>query len=311
MVFDVACSAPHEVISVDEFRRMVAHLEGEKWPWISDPYRLYSLVDMYAFREVVEIIGATEQVTAILCELKSQLTAERRLLLLRNLKGWFEGLGESCKSVPISRYVHVQINWLLKSIPENSIGINIDILSVRCHDLIMMITADLSDNYFLFIAKGDRDFYEQKSPIFGSAVAAGFPSASREFASAGRCFALDEHTACVFHLMRGLEVALRVLAVEVGLTPEEVALDGWKTVIDRIEKQVRAMEALPKSEEKSERVRLLSGVAQQFRYFKDAWRNHVAHARSYYDGREADSIMRSVADFMRQLADCEITERGE
>jgi hypothetical protein len=36
----------------------------------------------------------------------------------------------------------------------------------------------------------------------------------------------------------------------------------------------------------------------QFRYFKDAWRNHVDHGREHYDEHQADTILTHTIDFM-------------
>jgi len=44
-------------------------------------------------------------------------------------------------------------------------------------------------------------------------------------------------------------------------------------------------------------------AATQFFYFKNAWRNHVAHARDIYDNEQAELIFNHVGDFMRFLAD--------
>jgi hypothetical protein len=51
-------------------------------------------------------------------------------------------------------------------------------------------------------------------------------------------------------------------------------------VIDRIEAKIREREkALKRGQEKDATLKFYSQAAVQFRYFKDAWRNHVAHLR--------------------------------
>ena len=62
------------------------------------------------------------------------------------------------------------------------------------------------------------------------------------------------------------------------------------------------MEKEPKSTEKSAKLKFYSSAAIQFRYFKDAWRNHVSHGRDTYDEREAYSIWNHVKEFMQTLA---------
>ena len=63
------------------------------------------------------------------------------------------------------------------------------------------------------------------------------------------------------------------------------------------------MERLPKSPENSVRLRHLSAAAVQFRYFKDAWRNHSTHSRAWYDEFVARSIFNHVGQFMQELGE--------
>jgi cell fate (sporulation/competence/biofilm development) regulator YlbF (YheA/YmcA/DUF963 family) len=154
---------------------------------------------------------------------------------------------------------------------------------------------------FLHIESQRRETYEQKEPLFGKPVADSFNAANRDIAAAGRCLALDEPTACVFHLMRVLEHGLRALAEKVGLDNDAMAHENWQNVIDQIEKKIRALDSLTKGPAKVDRLKNYSAAAVQFRYFKDAWRNHVSHARESYDPREAESVFIHVKEFMQHL----------
>jgi hypothetical protein len=40
----------------------------------------------------------------------------------------------------------------------------------------------------------------------------------------------------------------------------------------------------------------------EFRYFKDAWRNHVSHAKETYNRQTSIKIMNGVNDFLNSLA---------
>jgi hypothetical protein len=61
---------------------------------------------------------------------------------------------------------------------------------------------------FIQIAVSAAEYYRATSPLFGGDVDLKFASASFEISEAGKCFALGRYTACVFHLMRVMEVAL-------------------------------------------------------------------------------------------------------
>jgi hypothetical protein len=175
-------------------------------------------------------------------------------------------------------------------------------IAILLRELNNNLMVELSSAYFLVIPADRRFIYEQPHPIFGLETHDAFPGARRDIAAAGRCYALDEWTACVVHLMRALEYGLRWLATRVGLQPEEVANENWKNVIDRIEKKIREMEQLSKSPTKSENVQFLSEAATQFRWFKDAWRNDAAHGRMSFDEREGIPIFLHISDFFRHIA---------
>ena len=46
-----------------------------------------------------------------------------------------------------------------------------------------------------------------------------------------------------------------------------------------------------------------SGAAKDFRYFKNAWRNHSQHLHEHYEASEARTILDHVKAFMMHLAD--------
>lgn len=208
------------------------------------------------------------------------------------------GAASSIQELPLSAVARYQFEQLQKRIPVAP-GTE---LAILMRELCNGIMVDLSSCWFLMIPAAQRDYYEQHKPPFGEDVAQKFLEASADIAAASRCYALDEWTACVFHLMRVLENGLRNLATTVGLPAETMQHENWKNIIDQIEKKIREMEGLPKTNEKIERVRLLSEAAAQFRYFKDAWRNHVAHAHATYDNLSGPVIWGHVKAFMHTLA---------
>lgn len=78
-------------------------------------------------------------------------------------------------------------------------------------EVIVRLEEDLRKQIFLAIQPGDSRYYEQTEPLFGIAVHESFPSTRFDISEAGKCLALHRGTGCVFHLMRALEVSLRVV----------------------------------------------------------------------------------------------------
>lgn len=181
-------------------------------------------------------------------------------------------------------------------------GADANELMVMLREFYNNLLHEVAGHWFLVIRVERREMFEQRLPPFGERVADRFPEAIQDIAAACRCYALDEWTACVFHCMRVLEHGLGAMGREVELDPDAMKLENWKNVIDQIERAIRSMEALPKSTQKSERLRVLSAAAADFRYFKDAWRNHVSHSRVTYDERETHKVLGHVQTFMEQLA---------
>jgi hypothetical protein len=170
------------------------------------------------------------------------------------------------------------------------------LLTEITHDLL----AELSEPMFLHVNAARRDLYVQREPPFGVEVETRFEDSGKDIAAAARCFAMDVWTACVFHSMRVLEHGLRAMAerFEVSFT-----VDSWHKVIKGIEdgiNELRNRSGLTDWDRLE--ITYYSEAAAQFRYFKDAWRNHVAHARMFYDERDADRVFSHVRDFMQQLA---------
>lgn len=138
--------------------------------------------------------------------------------------------------------------------------------------------------------------------VFGSAVADAFPSANYDVSEAGTCLGLARGAACVFHLMRVLEIGLSVLGKEFGVS---LAHTNWAPAIEELESKIREMhkdprrKALPDCKEQQE---FYAQAASHFGILKDAWRNYTMHARGNYTEEQAERIFENVKAFMQQLS---------
>lgn len=120
-----------------------------------------------------------------------------------------------------------------------------------------------------------------------------FPLATKELVMAGNCFTASVPTACVFHSMRAAEIGVRALAKELGISfPDKpIELAEWQQILDQADSKIKAMSQLPRGTFKDEELKFYSQAAVQFRYFKDAWRIRVAHAREVYDDAQALQVL--------------------
>jgi hypothetical protein len=135
-----------------------------------------------------------------------------------------------------------------------------------------------------------------------AAVIGRFPSPVRDIEEASKCFALNRYTATVFHLMRIMEVGLRVLAKSLddsSLNPK--TNPTW----ERILRKCRAELSKPLQERSPEWKAdepFFSGASARLMAIKDAWRNPTMHVEQTYTEETALDVFNHVQAFMRHLA---------
>jgi hypothetical protein len=156
------------------------------------------------------------------------------------------------------------------------------------------------DSYAFEAIPSDRVEYYEAKHLFGENVHERFFSTAYDVSEAGSCYALGRNTACVFHLMRVLEVGLNALAARFGVPSDHT---NWGTMIDAIQKAIKNIDKDSARPDKWKDDReFYSQCTSHFDVVKDAWRNYTAHARGKYDPKEAQDMLRNVRGFMEKLA---------
>jgi len=182
----------------------------------------------------------------------------------------------------------------------------IEVLSADTRVLTETAIDALRRHVFVHLPPGKSDFYSDPSLFYGESWEV-YPSAQNDMASACRCYALGENTASVFHSMCVLQAGLYALANHLGLAfPTGIELEQWGTVISQIESEVerqrKATVQQQKGQNKDQLLEFYSNTGMQFSFFKDAWRNRVAHGRKSYGADEAHTILVHVKNFMVALS---------
>jgi hypothetical protein len=165
--------------------------------------------------------------------------------------------------------------------------------------LAFKFATELRKELFFRIADERKQYFE-KDDLFGSHANAAFPSCMTEITNAGNCYALEQNEACVFHLMRILERSLGVLASKFSVPFDH---DNWHNIIEQLEAKIRKMDAATFGPDWKDKQKFYARAANQFMFFKDAWRNHVMHVRDVFDEGKTRSIFDSVRGFMQALAE--------
>ena len=304
--------ASERCLSVEEVR-FLSEAVGERplVPWEQNRFRLYTPFDMIRFYAGMALVHTRE------------ITGEIHLLEVRIMAGdgdkalsskymdthkngiikTLNGILHYSHEMPLSPVLRSKIERLLKWVQaddETLTAVRAEMLLKELHNDILV---EMSSPYFLMIPVARRALYEQVQPVFGPEVHNRFPEIAYDIAAAGRCIALDEWTAAVFHLMRVLEKGLHNLADHLQISMgSNVEFENWKNIIDQIEAKIRELEQLPKGPTKSETLQRYAQIASNFWYFKEAWRNHVSHSRAIYDERMALDAFNHVRAFMQELA---------
>jgi hypothetical protein len=135
-----------------------------------------------------------------------------------------------------------------------------------------------------------------------------FTATAKDIEAALDCYALEQHTACVFHMMRVAELGLRSLASTVRAKiihkgkPCLVEFADWGTVVTAVRNKIASARKLSGGPVRQKRLDFYSNAADHCEYIKDIWRNDVSHARRAYSDAEALGVVNRVRDFMALLA---------
>lgn len=185
-----------------------------------------------------------------------------------------------------------------KNLPESldpkEVIEQVSILKTRIDD-------ELSNRRFLAILP-ERTQYFRQPELFGTKVWKNFPSARYDIEEAGTCYACDRIMACAFHLMRAMEIGLRVLATSLGNPSVNANLHpSWELILrpcdEELKKPIAQRSAVWRQNES-----FFADATANLRAVKVAWRNPTLHVEANYDEEKVYEILNAVKVFMRHLA---------
>jgi len=275
-------------------------------PWITNPFRLWSLEDMLRiaagwYVHVGEYIERTRTRLQEMERLKWPVTVDDLSFyidMFNVIKNHCDELQLAVSSALLSKTI--QTLNAAKADPANAVAAE----HTRIGVILDAVVEEMRTQLFLFVPLHRAIYYERAYSLVNmkTGMPLKFPKAVTELFHAGNCYATGEYTASVFHSMRAVEIGLRAMAIDLKITlPHPIELAEWKILIDKIEANIRDMDRLPKSMERDDMITFYSNAASQFRYFK-AYRNLVAHARDAYEEPQAHSILDRTKDFLESLA---------
>lgn len=168
------------------------------------------------------------------------------------------------------------------------------------HQLMTVVHGRLVDDLhaFSFFSMGVDEAERFKNPEAGWGDAPSkFGSAAFDMNEANRCLACGLSTACVFHLCRVAESALRTLAKTLGdraLAAEKEP--GWERVMQAcaaVRRETVLSKRPPRWREKKDHD-FLAGIIHSMEGVQRVWRNPVAHPERPFTEQEAARILPAI-----------------
>jgi hypothetical protein len=173
-------------------------------------------------------------------------------------------------------------------------GMTLGELTRSLHELNNTIHREMQSYSFFHMPFTQAKYYK-KNMLLGARVAIRFPTTEFDVIEAGNCYAMGRATACVFHLMRVMEVGVQTFGEVLGV---QLAVDkNWQCILDEVNKAIKRLP--PKDSATVE----LSQVAAHLYNVKIAWRNQVMHPHDKYTMDEAKDLLGHVESFMKTLAE--------
>lgn len=199
-----------------------------------------------------------------------------------------------------------------------------DKVAKQCDELELAVSAEMARNCYtgitryqevrertnvlmntLFIELNNRKFYAptrnlmkyyEQTKLFGDDIFMHFPSANEDIEEAGTCLSLERGTACVLHLNRALEIALRVLADAVGISSK----NDWGSYIREIGNELTSR--MKGAGARSSNEQFYAEATAHFDSLRRAYRNPTMHPEKSYSVERAEEILLATKSFMSHLA---------
>jgi hypothetical protein len=163
-------------------------------------------------------------------------------------------------------------------------------------DIDQRVQDELDGTIFFHIPELYADYVTKPTDGWDEMIEA-FPSSIVNIEEASKCLALDRGTACVFHLMRVMESALRVLAKALGI----LYAPSWESYLTQIDSRVQQKYKKKGIKWKRDEP-FFRDASAHLHSVKAAWRNPTMHIVRDYTPEQAEEIYGAVRTFVRHLA---------
>ena len=155
------------------------------------------------------------------------------------------------------------------------------------------------------VDSGNIEFYKNNS-LFGHNIATKIPDAQKDLTEAGTCYALGCYTACVLHLMRALEGALKtyanILKTRLSIAFTYQPTDTMGQIAGKLYEYAR--DKMPRTTQAEIDFQIsVNAIAVQFQAITKALRNPAMHTGEFFSKDQASQVFSGTRFLMDELAD--------
>lgn len=208
-------------------------------------------------------------------------------------------LGLGASSQPLKRAVDVLSQGKAKIQAERELLLFDAGQTMKLGNHLTQATERIADDFraqaVLVLKPEEAELYASSRDAFGAKVNDTF-GIGEEIEHAGKCLALGEGTACVFHLMRAMESVVSQLGDKLDVTiidKDNVSLT-WGKILANMKAPI---EKMPKGNLRD----LWSEAHALLYHVKEAWRNDTMHPKQTYTYAQAKEVFDATKAFMNRL----------
>jgi hypothetical protein len=172
--------------------------------------------------------------------------------------------------------------------------------------LISRVKDELQDQFYYRVGGHDVPLYIGPN-LFGTKVSDKFDLAGEDIDEAGKCLALGRPTACVFHLMRVMEIGVQAFGKKLKIKID-VKTEAWHQIMTHVTNAINGSASakippMPSQTEAQKRKKSqYAEAAAHLQSVRLAWRNEVMHPKRTYTQQEAHDVFNATRVFMAHLA---------
>lgn len=163
--------------------------------------------------------------------------------------------------------------------------------------LVMAMRSELEGFSFIAIDPSKTVYWDESKKIISEEISPKFPESIYDFMEGQRCFSVHRYTACVFHLMRGMESVVKTIASHLDATvvDKHGKTLAWGVILSNLKNEIDKMQI---GEDRDKWY-----LAHSYLHTANvSFRTPTAHPKATYTEEEALAVINSVTVCLPSLA---------